>query len=178
MSEQLERFASCEQITEWVKPNDTRFINTFGQVPKANWQRLRQSWEVNWSTWFRDRSVYRKWIDPVQRLLVPMALHDTVKVQLGVDGPSHAYMAIDFENTDNWAQCMPVDESTNVMNSESKLDGLTKFHMAVALCGKTAGLTVIAMEFKNEELWGVDQDFSIHPVDDAALGKLIAARDF
>lgn len=179
MSEQLERFASCEQITEWVKPNDARFINTFGQVPGADWRRLRQDWKMDWGVWFRDRSIYRKWVDPVQKLLIPTALHDTIKLRLGPNGQSHGCMGIDFENTDDWAHCMPIDEATSVLSPESEADGMAKFHMAVALCGKTAALTVIAREFKvkDQERWGMYQDFSVHPVDNAALAKLTANRD-
>ncbi|MGB4759125.1 MAG: hypothetical protein WBP26_03630 [Candidatus Saccharimonadales bacterium] len=74
---------------------------------------------------------------------------------------------------------MPIDEATSVLSPESEADGMAKFHMAVALCGKTAALTVIAREFKvkDQERWGMYQDFSVHPVDNAALAKLTANRD-
>lgn len=151
MSEHLFRISSCEQITEWITPQDERLVRVTGLTPPVDARTLREEWRLK-------KAEIPELLFAVKRLIVPTPLEDKVFASFDTStwgDDASGTIGFTFANYEDWRQCLPANEQTVAFDRNG-----ARGNAAIAVCGQTAGLAVMAMEFVAEE----ELDFAIQPI--------------
>lgn len=163
MSEQFERLASCERITEWLNPWDRRLINVTGLRPPVDGKSLREDWHV-------EKAELPQLVKTIKRLLVPHELEDQVNTSFGANCSDSigiiGTVSLEFEHEQNWSKCFPLSEKTLVFDRHG-----VRGDAAIALCGQVAGLAVISMDFYEDG----GLDFAVQSVRVDKLTQIVAS---
>lgn len=162
MSEHFDRISSCEQITEWITPQDDRLVKVTGLKPPVDANTLREEWDI-------ERAEIPELLTVIKRLLVPEALTDRVDTRFDVaefGENTLGTVALVFKDQTDWQKCLPLSEHTLAFDRDG-----ARGNAALAVCGQIAGLAVMAMEVYDEG----ELDFAVQPVRPAKLEQILAA---
>lgn len=162
MSEILKRLASCERVTEWIDPWDKRLIRATGEAPPNGGANVRAAWHL-------DHDAQTIVSQLVGRLLVPDSVNLRGRLKIGFDElPGYAHsrgtVVLEFSAKDDWAQCFPVGDKTQIFKTAEGLPAWA----GLAVCDTLVGLAVFSCETEDD---GVQA--RIQPVPENIFQKII-----
>ncbi len=155
----LDRLISCEQITEWVDPNDARLVAATGEKAPNGGGNVRDAWELSSKQEGVSvaREVGRLIIGDASTLLGEVSVAFTVHpshIKRGWEGTGS--VSVGFTDSRDWVNRFPTERS-QIFNREGR-----QAWAAVALCSNQIGLAVFGMENKDG---GVDARVQVVPDD-------------
>jgi len=152
MSAHFELFADCQSVAEWITPHDDRLIKLTGKQPPVDAGNLREEWVL-------EPSEVGSLLIAIKSLLVPATVNSRVNPRYDVSDrsmPGTGTLALEFDNPEDAAMCLPVNGETLVFNRNE-----TIAHAAIARCSKVAALAVICMA---DSVDGEIVDFAVQPI--------------